>query len=66
MGAYGLERPDVVRERVGVVPSYGRVDLINDPDGVPLVLEVELVDPYLWLDAVPAAAAKLVAAVVPG
>ncbi|MBV9661738.1 MAG: hypothetical protein JO337_11330 [Acidimicrobiales bacterium] len=55
-----------MRERVGVVPSYGRVDLINDPDGVPLVLEVELVDPYLWLDAVPAAAAKLVAAVVPG
>ena len=49
-----------------MVPSYGRVDLINDPDGVPLVLEVELVDPYLWLDAVPAAAAKLVAAVVPG
>jgi hypothetical protein len=43
--------------------AYARVDLISGPDG-PLLLEVELIDPYLSLDMEPAAAARLAKALV--
>lgn len=49
---------------VDVVPSYVRVDLVKSLDGVPLVLEVEVIDPYLSLDIVPEAAGTLAAIVV--
>lgn len=39
---------DVVAGRVGV-PAYARVDLVNDDDGRPCVLEVELIEPSLFL-----------------
>lgn len=32
------------------VPTYARVDLVTDQDGRPRVLEVELVEPWLFLD----------------
>ncbi|MGI8751048.1 MAG: ATP-grasp domain-containing protein [Acidimicrobiales bacterium] len=49
----------VVSRRLGVQPVYARVDLINGIAGEPLLLEVELIDPYLSLDMKPAAAARL-------
>jgi hypothetical protein len=48
----------VIRRRMGCYPTYGRVDLINGPAG-PVLLEVELIDPYLSLDMDPSAAARL-------
>jgi glutathione synthase/RimK-type ligase-like ATP-grasp enzyme len=39
---------DVVAQRWGV-PAYARVDLVHDDDGAPLVLELELVEPSLFL-----------------
>jgi hypothetical protein len=49
----------VISRRIGGPPAYARVDLINGNAAEPLVLEVELIDPYLSLDMNPAAAACL-------
>lgn len=53
---------DLVRSR-GEVPAYARVDLIPGPDGAPLILEVELAEPSLFLAHAPGAVARLAAAV---
>jgi hypothetical protein len=53
-----------VRDRVGTDPTYARVDLIRGPGRRPLVLEVELIDPYLSLDWAAEGAAKLARAVL--
>ena len=53
---------DVVTGRFGV-PLYARVDLVRDDDGRPCVLELELVEPSLFLpQASPGALEHLVAA----
>ncbi len=44
----------------GPPPLYARVDLIRDGDGAPVVLELELVEPSLFLDHGPGAAERLV------
>ena len=49
----------MVSEILGEVATYGRVDLITDSAAKPLVLEVELIDPYLSLDVAPTAASGL-------
>lgn len=52
---------DVVAERFGM-PLYARVDLVRDDDGDPRVLELELVEPSLFLpQAPPQAIDRLVA-----
>jgi hypothetical protein len=38
--------------------TYARVDLVTDDDGAPVVLELELLDPALFLDTDPAAASR--------
>jgi hypothetical protein len=53
-----------ISEHLEPTPAYGRVDLINGPGGAPLVLEVELIDPYLSLDIEPAGAARLARALL--
>jgi hypothetical protein len=56
----------VVTERFGV-PLYARVDLVRDDDGTPCVLELELVEPSLFLpQAPPEAVTRLVAALRTG
>jgi hypothetical protein len=52
-----------VLNRFGEPPVYGRVDLVKGPTSW-LVLEVELVDPYLSLDLKPPAATELAHAVI--
>ena len=53
---------DVAAQRFGV-PTYGRVDLVRDDDGEFRVLELELVEPSLFLpQAGPAAVQRVVAA----
>jgi hypothetical protein len=44
-------------------PLYARIDLIDDGDGTPVVLELELTEPSLFLPQAPDAAATLVRAV---
>jgi hypothetical protein len=49
--------------RGSAVPLYARIDLIDDADGTPVVLELELTEPSLFLPQTPDAAANLVRAV---
>ncbi len=43
------------------MPLYGRVDLVSGPDGGPLVMELELIEPELWFRRHPPAAQRLAA-----
>lgn len=40
----------------GVTPVYGRVDMVRDEDGTPRIMEVELIEPELWMRLHPPAA----------
>jgi glutathione synthase/RimK-type ligase-like ATP-grasp enzyme len=44
-------------------PLYLRIDLIDGPDGVPLVLELEAIEPSLYLTVSPGASERLARAV---
>jgi hypothetical protein len=44
-------------------PLYARVDLVPGPQGEPVVIELEALDPCLYLDQAPGAAALLAAAI---
>jgi hypothetical protein len=52
-----------VADRFGV-PTFARVDLVPGPDGEPILLELEAVEPCLYLDTAPGAAARLADAVL--
>lgn len=62
--AVALQTVDIATAAVGGVPTYARVDLINGADNTPLVLEVEVIDPYLSLDMDHGAADRLAAALI--
>ncbi|MGP0050601.1 MAG: ATP-grasp domain-containing protein [Solirubrobacteraceae bacterium] len=49
-------------DRFGV-PVYARVDLVEDPDGAPVLLELETIEPSLYLATSPGASERLAAAV---
>jgi glutathione synthase/RimK-type ligase-like ATP-grasp enzyme len=51
-----------VRRRFGAVPLYARVDLVDGGDG-PLLLEAELVEPFLFLRHAEGAALRLADAI---
>lgn len=51
-----------VAERFGD-PLYARVDLVPGPDGKPVVIELELIEPHLYLATSPGAAERLAAAI---
>jgi hypothetical protein len=53
-----------VREVFGSTPLQMRVDMVRASDGRPVVLEVEAVEPHLYLDLVPGSAERLVDAVL--
>ncbi|MEU9026682.1 hypothetical protein AB0D46_03920, partial [Streptomyces sp. NPDC048383] len=47
----------------GAVGVYARVDLVRGPDGAPVVMELELIEPNLFLTAAPGGVDRFVAAV---
>lgn len=49
---------DIVAERFGA-PLYARIDVLRDDDGEPVVLELELIEPSLFLDHAPGSAQAL-------
>jgi glutathione synthase/RimK-type ligase-like ATP-grasp enzyme len=49
---------DYVSQRFGV-PLYARVDLLEDSEGKPVILELELVDPSMFFATAPESAARL-------
>jgi hypothetical protein len=48
----------VVHQRFGRT-AYARVDLVDGDDGTPMVIELELIEPSLFLELAPGAAARL-------
>jgi glutathione synthase/RimK-type ligase-like ATP-grasp enzyme len=57
---------EVARQAMAACPStplYGRVDLVEDGKGGLFVMEVELIEPELWLRARPLAATALAGAI---
>lgn len=60
--APSAEQIEVAERAVALAPGeplYARVDLIGDADGRPLVIELELIEPALYLDVHPPAALAL-------
>lgn len=53
----------VIRAIPGETPLYARVDLIPGPDGPPMLLELELTEPSLFLSHSAGAAERLAAAI---
>jgi glutathionylspermidine synthase len=54
---------DVLARRFSGPPLYARIDLARGGDGSPVLLELEAVEPSLYLELVPAAAARLADAI---
>lgn len=52
-----------VTERFGT-PLYARVDVAHDDDGLPVLMELEAIEPCLYLDLVPGAAERFARAVL--
>lgn len=50
--------------RFGAAPTFARVDLLVARDGDPVLLELEAVEPYLYLAGAPGAADKLAGAIL--
>lgn len=50
---------DYISERFGV-PLYARVDLLEDSEGKPVILELELVEPSMFFATAPESATRLV------
>lgn len=53
-----------VAERFDYMPLYARVDMLQDADGAPLVLELEAVEPNFYLDQVEGAPQRVAEAIV--
>jgi O-ureido-D-serine cyclo-ligase len=53
-----------VADRFDYVPLYARVDLVAGADGGPVLMELEAVEPNLYLDQAPGSAERVAAAIV--
>lgn len=53
-----------VSERFGESPLYARVDMLAGPGGEPVLLELEAVEPNLYLETAPGAAERIADAIV--
>jgi len=62
--AFAIVQSRCTRIHPGRTLLYGRVDLIDDPSGNPVVIEVELIDPQLSLRDAPESADLLASAIV--
>lgn len=55
---------DHLRQRFAATPLYARVDMVRGADGSPIVLELEAVEPHLYLLESDGALGRLAAAIV--
>ena len=53
-----------VTSRFGAAPLYARVDVVTGDDGAPVLMELEAVEPYLYLAESPGSLDRLVAAIL--
>jgi hypothetical protein len=54
----------VIERRFGSVPLVARIDMLRDPAGVPILLELEAIEPNLYFDRAPEAADRLADAIM--
>ncbi len=52
--------------RVPWLPMYGRVDMVESSDGTPWIMEVELIEPELWIRSHPDSASLFAQAIIDG
>jgi hypothetical protein len=62
--ALGRRVLDLVEQRFGAPQLYARVDVLRDAAGAPAVLELELIEPSLFLEYAPGSAYALARAIV--
>lgn len=62
--AVGMQVIAYLHNRFGVDPLYARVDVVHDDRGNPVVLELEAVEPNLFLGFAPGAADRLAEAIL--
>ena len=55
----GAQVMEFLRRKFGAAPLYGRVDVIPDANGAPQVMELELVEPSMFLHHAPGADARV-------
>ena len=55
---------DSLERRFGAAPLYARVDMLRGPDGTPCLVELEAVEPSLYVATAPGAAARFAAAIL--
>jgi hypothetical protein len=48
-----------IEQRFGATPLIARVDMLDGPQGSPVLLELEAIEPNLYFDQAPAAAERL-------
>lgn len=53
-----------VRDRFGYLPLYARVDMVPGPEGAPVLMELEAVEPRLYPELAPGSVERLADAVV--
>jgi hypothetical protein len=53
-----------VASRFDYLPLYGRVDMVRDASGAPMVLELEAIEPNFYLDQVPATTGRFADAII--
>jgi hypothetical protein len=53
-----------VAERFAYVPLYARVDTVPGPDGAPMLMEFEAIEPNFYLDQVPESARAIAEAII--
>ena len=53
-----------VTGRFEYVPLYARVDMVQGPDGSPVLMELEAIEPSLYLDQAPGSVERVAAAIV--
>lgn len=61
--ALGRAVVDELTARFGTAPLYARVDMVAGPEGSPVLMEVEAVEPHLYLGISPGAAERFAAAI---
>jgi hypothetical protein len=60
---FAVQVIDHVAQRFDYTPLYARVDMVADAAGEPALMELEAIEPHLYLDQAPGAAERVAAAI---
>ncbi len=60
---FARELVEHVNERFGYMPLYCRVDMVSGAEGLPVLMELEAIEPNLYLDQAPGSAERVATAI---